>query len=124
MKHTVSSSVVARVCLKMARKVTDLINNNNRFTYSYEVTPDIKVEELDNLNLQPLFFSITWHAHQHQCKNLNIAPLKLANYLRSKGKDVLLNVSCTDLKKDYLNELLQMLQEKDICNLFIISGGE
>nr|XP_026493826.1 uncharacterized protein LOC113399038 [Vanessa tameamea] len=106
----------------MLPKITELLKNVQDISYSFEVTPDIAEEELDNFDLEPLFFSITWHAQTHQCINLEIAPLKLANYLRSKGKNVLLHISCTNMRRDYVNMLLTTLQDKGICNLFIILG--
>lgn len=108
----------------MARKVTDLIKTTEHCSYSFEVTPDINEEELDNLELEPLFFSITWHAHQYQCKTSDIPPLRLARYLRAKGKHVLLHISCTSLRKDFVDDLLKKLKQLDICNLFIITGGK
>ncbi|XP_014359190.2 5,10-methylenetetrahydrofolate reductase isoform X1 [Papilio machaon] len=103
-------------------RISDLIRNKHSFTFSFEVTPDVGEAELDKITLQPEFYSITWHALSHQCKDLNIAPLKLANLLRQKNKHVLLNLSCNLMTKAYLNDLLPWLQEKGICNLFIVLG--
>lgn len=102
-------------------KVTDLISNS--FSYSVEVTPNINEEELSNLKLEPLFYSVTWHAKLHQCKDLNIPPLKLAYKLCEKGKNVLLHLSCDLLAKKYLDLLMKRLQEIGICNLFTVMGG-
>lgn len=107
----------------MAGKVTDLIKNIERLTYSYEITPGVNEEELDNLHFEPLFFSITWHSHKYQSKNLEIPPLRLAKYLRIKKKHVLLHITCTSLRTDFLSDLLTELKQLDICNLFIITGG-
>ncbi|XP_045774250.1 methylenetetrahydrofolate reductase [Maniola jurtina] len=108
----------------MAGRITEIINNegNNMFSYSFEVTPDIKDFELESLDLEPKFFSITWHAQVHECANFEIAPLKLAKYLRNKGKNVLLHISCCNMRKNYLDDLLVLLKDIGICNLFIILG--
>lgn len=104
-------------------KLTDLIKNA-QFSYSFEVTPDVSEEEIDNLNVDPAFFSITWHAKMHQCKDMNIQPIQLATLLKSKQKEVLLHISCDMMKTDYLKKLLTKLQENKICNLFVVLGGE
>ncbi|XP_050344576.1 5,10-methylenetetrahydrofolate reductase [Nymphalis io] len=106
----------------MMMKITEIIKDVQHISYSFEVTPDITEEELNNLHLKPLFFSITWHAETHQCVNLEIAPLKLANYLRNKSNNILLHITCTNMRRDYVNMLLTALQDKGICNLFIILG--
>ncbi|XP_023935514.2 uncharacterized protein LOC112044027 [Bicyclus anynana] len=109
----------------MSDRITEIFNNDGRkekFTYSLEITPGVKEEELENLNLEPTFFSITWHAYAHGCKDFDIEPLKLAKYLRSKKKNVLLHISCANVKKDYIDKLLVLLKEMGICNLFIILG--
>lgn len=104
-------------------KVTELIKNK-QLSYSFEVTPDISLEEINNLTAEPTFFSITWHAKKHEFKDLEIAPLRLAKYLRGRGKNVLLHLTCDLLKKDYLNSLLAKLHEIDVCNLFVVLGGK
>ncbi|XP_022826545.1 methylenetetrahydrofolate reductase 2 [Spodoptera litura] len=103
-------------------KLTELIQNKGNFSYSFEVTPDVSEEDIDNLRVEPLFFSVTWHAKTHQCKDLNIAPLKIALKLSSKQKNVLLHLSCDMMKTTYLTDLLAMLQENGICNLFLVLG--
>ncbi|XP_045452208.1 methylenetetrahydrofolate reductase [Melitaea cinxia] len=113
---------VSAVITKMTRKIVEIIQDMGNISFSFEVTPDIREEELDYLKIEPLFFSITWHAQTHKCSNLEIAPLKLANSLINKGKNVLLHISCTNLRRDYVNMLLTALQDKGICNLFIILG--
>ncbi|XP_068631822.1 methylenetetrahydrofolate reductase (NADPH) [Battus philenor] len=110
------------MCSKLL-KITDLLKNKDPFTFSFEVTPEISEADLDKIEVQPMFYSVTWHASNHQCKDLNIPPLKLASLLKQKGKHVLLNLSCHLMTKKYLNELLPWLQEKDICNLFIVLGA-
>lgn len=107
-----------------ANKITELIKHKGKFNYSFEVTPDVSEDELFSLKEDPVFFSVTWHAKQHQCKDLNIGPVRTASILRSKQKHVLLHLSCDMLKTDYLDELLTVLQERNICNLFLILGGE
>ncbi|CAH2090354.1 unnamed protein product [Euphydryas editha] len=106
----------------MTRKIIEIIKDTGYISYSFELTPDISEEELDYLEFEPLFFSTTWHAQTHKCINLEIAPLKLANSLTNKGKNVLLHISCTNLRRDYANMLLTALRDKGICNLFIILG--
>lgn len=107
----------------MSSKIVDLLKNTDSTTFSFEVTPDVTENDINKIDLQPSFYSITWHATTHQCRDLDIPPLKLAGLLRQLGKHVLLNLSCNFMKKNYLNDLLKWLQEKDICNLFIILGG-
>ncbi|XP_034833080.1 methylenetetrahydrofolate reductase (NADPH) [Maniola hyperantus] len=111
----------------MPGRITEIINKEgNMFSYSFEVTPDIlpdiKDFELENLDLEPEFFSVTWHAQVHECTSFEIAPLKLAKYLRYKGKIVLLHISCCNMRKNYLDDLLVLLKDIGICNLFIILG--
>lgn len=108
----------------MSNKLTELIRNKGKFSYSFEVTPDVAEEEIDNLKEYPVFFSVTWHAKSHKCRDLNIEPLKTAYLLRSKQQHVLLHLSCDMMKADYLTQLLNALQEKNICNLFLVLGGE
>ncbi|CAH0400113.1 unnamed protein product [Chilo suppressalis] len=103
-------------------KITDLLRITAAPSYSFEVTPDVHEADLDNLPLEPTFFSVTWHAKSHLNKDLDIAPLKLAKLLRSKNKNVLLHLTCDLLRKDYLSKLLQLLQDNGICNLFIMLG--
>ncbi|CAH2242672.1 jg8490 [Pararge aegeria aegeria] len=106
----------------MAGRITEIIKNKGSFSYSFEVTPVIKENELEKLDLEPLFFSVTWHAQDHKCKDFEIAPLKLAKYLREKNKNVLLHISCCNMKKDYLDYLLVLLKDIGVYNLFIILG--
>ncbi|XP_026752671.1 methylenetetrahydrofolate reductase [Galleria mellonella] len=103
-------------------KIIDIIKRNKQFSFSFEVTPDISEEEIDNLRVDPSFFSITWHAKTHQNKDLDIAPLKIAKFLRSKEKEVLLHLSCDFMKRNFLFRVLLLLQEINIRNLFIILG--
>lgn len=103
-------------------KLTDLINNSDRFTFSFEVTPDVAIEKLDK-EVEPLFYSVTWHAKTHQNKSLDIAPLRLAKQLKVNNKEVLLHLSCDLLRKEFLVQLLAVLKEYQICNLFVILGG-
>ncbi|GBP88297.1 Methylenetetrahydrofolate reductase [Eumeta japonica] len=103
-------------------KLTDLIKTCTSFSYSVEVTPEIDIEELNNVELQPLFCSITWHAKTHRCKSLDIPPIKVAQKLKDKGINVLLHVSCDFLRKSYLDALLNKLKDIQICNLFIVLG--
>lgn len=105
-------------------KITDLIKRGGEITYSFEVTPDITEEELNNVSVEPAFYSVTWHAKSHQCKNLDIAPIKTAKKLRDLGKNVMMHISCDMMKKEYLDELLIFLKENSICNLFVILGGK
>ncbi|XP_049874948.1 5,10-methylenetetrahydrofolate reductase [Pectinophora gossypiella] len=102
-------------------KITDLIKTDE-FTYSFEVTPNIALDTIDNLGSEPLFISITWHAKSLELNHWDVGPLKLANNLTAKGYNVLLHLSCDLLKREYLNGLLQFLQEKKICNLFVFLG--
>lgn len=106
-----------------AIKVTELIKES-KFTYSFEVTPDLQKEDLIEMNADPAFFSVTWHAKSHKCKDLEISPLKLAEFLRSQQKQVMMHISCDLMTKQYLERVLAFLQEKGICNLFPILGGE
>lgn len=106
-----------------SKKLVDLIVNETKFRFSFEVTPDVNNEDIEKLETDPTFFAITWHAKTHKCRDLDIAPLRTANFLRSKGKQVLLHLSCDLLKQEYLIGLLTFLQEKGICNLFLILGG-
>ncbi|XP_072947703.1 5,10-methylenetetrahydrofolate reductase [Epargyreus clarus] len=103
-------------------KITDVINTGSGNSYSFEVTPNIREDQLINMKVDPLFYSITWHATIHECRNLDIAPLKLAKFLRRNNKNVLLHLSCNLLRKSYLDDLLLMLQKENICNLLIILG--
>ncbi|CAG9788215.1 unnamed protein product [Diatraea saccharalis] len=103
-------------------KVVDLLKDKTQLTYSFEVTPDVLEADLENLAIEPLFYSVTWHAKSHLNKDLDIAPLRLARLLRRKNKNVLLHLTCDLLKKNYLVKLLQMLQENSIRNLFVILG--
>ncbi|XP_047028094.1 5,10-methylenetetrahydrofolate reductase-like [Helicoverpa zea] len=105
-----------------AIKVTELIKNKGNFSYSFEVTPDVSEEDIDNLKVDPLFYSVTWHAKSHQCKDLDIDPIKTASLLRSKQKQVLMHLSCDKMKSDYLTQVLTLFQEKNICNLFVVLG--
>ncbi|XP_047997903.1 methylenetetrahydrofolate reductase [Leguminivora glycinivorella] len=104
------------------RKITDLIKHSDKFSYSFEVTPDVTVEEINNLKVEPVFFSVTWHAKNHKCEDLDIAPLRMAKLLRSKQHNVLLHLTCDMLKKDYLDQVLILLQEQNICNLLVMLG--
>lgn len=106
-----------------AIKLTELIKEN-QFTYSFEATPDLKKEDLVNLDADPSFFSVTWHAKSHKCMDLEIPPLKLAEFLRNQQKQVMMHISCDKMTKQYLERVLGFLQEKGICNLFLILGGE
>ncbi|XP_047507747.1 5,10-methylenetetrahydrofolate reductase [Pieris napi] len=106
----------------MARKITDILNNIDKFSYSFEVTPNVTEEELNNIKLEPAFYAITWHAKLYDFNNLDIQPLKLAETLASKNKNVLLNLSCHKLRKEYLYRVLDFLKSKGICNLFIVQG--
>lgn len=115
------------VCRNMAvqgNKITDLIEQTREFSFSIEVTPNITESEIDDLEVEPTFFSVTWHAKSHQCLNFDIAPVKTATLLKNKNKEVLLHISCDYMRKTYLDELLNKLQEKGICNLFIVLGGK
>ena len=105
-------------------KLTELIKNKGKFSYSFEVTPEVSEADIDNLKVDPVFFSVTWHAKTHKCANLDIDPLKTASLLRSKHKEVLLHLSCDMMKAAYLEKLLTLLQEKKICNLFLVLGGK
>ncbi|CAG4945449.1 unnamed protein product [Parnassius apollo] len=105
-----------------SEKINDLLRNGSLVTFSFEVTPDISEDELNKVDLHPIFYSITWHATVHQCKDLDIAPLRLASFLRQKEQHVLLHLSCNFMKREYLNDLMSWLQEKGICNLLIILG--
>ncbi|XP_059045172.1 5,10-methylenetetrahydrofolate reductase-like, partial [Achroia grisella] len=103
-------------------KITDILNRSRIFSYSFEVTPDIPEEEINNLNVEPSFFSVTWHAKIHQNEHLDIGPLRIAKFLRSKEKDVLLHLSCDLLKKEFLLRVLLLLQKINVRNLLIILG--
>ncbi|XP_028174520.1 methylenetetrahydrofolate reductase [Ostrinia furnacalis] len=105
-------------------KVTDLIANcyQQKVTFSIEVTPDVSTSELDSLSIEPLFYSITWHAKTHKNENLDIAPLRLARYLRNKNKEVLMHLSCDMLRKEFLLQLLDTFKEIKVCNLFVVLG--
>lgn len=105
------------------KKITELIGKN-KFTYSFEVTPDVNREEIDSIDAEPDFVSVTWHAKSHLCNDLDIQPLKTASYLRSKNYQVLLHLTCDLMKKHYLERVLAFLQEKGICNLFLVLGGK
>ncbi|XP_011557426.3 methylenetetrahydrofolate reductase [Plutella xylostella] len=104
-----------------SNKITDLLKQDSE-TISLEVTPDLDVKELLKLNFKPLFVSITWHARMHHCEDLDIAPLRLASRLKSEGYDVLLHISCDQLKRTYLDQVLNYLKERGICNLFVVQG--
>lgn len=106
-----------------AKKVIDLIKEN-KFTYSFEATPDINKDDIICMEADPSFFSVTWHAKSHKCKDLEIGPLKLAEFLRAQQKQVMMHLSCDMMKKQYLERVLAFLQEKGICNLFLILGGK
>ncbi|KAJ8719606.1 hypothetical protein PYW08_011781 [Mythimna loreyi] len=105
-------------------KLTELIKNKGKgkFSYSFEVTPDVSEEDIDNLKVDPAFFSVTWHAKIHKCANMSIDPIKTALLLRSKQKQVLLHLSCDMMKATYLEELLSLLQKNNIRNLFVVLG--
>ncbi|KAI5646375.1 methylenetetrahydrofolate reductase domain-containing protein [Phthorimaea operculella] len=105
----------------MSSRITDLVKVKE-FTYSFEVTPNITFDQIDKLAISPAFFSITWHSKSHGCSDLDIAPLKLASHLKSKGENVCLHLSCDLMKKEYLDSLLKRLQEQGICNIFVILG--
>jgi 5,10-methylenetetrahydrofolate reductase len=104
-------------------KIVDLLQTKKN-TFSFEVTPNITESDLDSLEVEPTFYSVTWHAKSHQNKDLDIPPIKLAKLIRSRNKDVLLHLSCDLLKRNYLTGLLTELQEHDICNLLIVLGGK
>lgn len=106
----------------MSLKISELIGEQ-LFSYSCEVTPDLKYSELNTLINKPIFYSVTWHAKSHQCKDLNISPLELAYKLRGDGINVMLHLSCDLLRKSFLDQLLKRLQEVDIRNLFVVLGG-
>ncbi|XP_061718071.1 methylenetetrahydrofolate reductase (NADPH) [Cydia pomonella] len=103
-------------------KITDLIKQSKKFSYSFEVTPDVAVEEINKLKVEPVFFSVTWHATNHKCEDLDIAPIRMAKFLRSKQHNVLLHLTCDMLKKDYLDQVLALLQKQNICNLLVMLG--
>ncbi|XP_075976778.1 methylenetetrahydrofolate reductase (NADPH) [Anticarsia gemmatalis] len=103
-------------------KVTELIKSKRQLTYSFEVTPGVTEEEIDKIQIDPLFYSVTWHAKSHRCKDLNIDPLRTASLLVEKQKHVLLHMSCDMLRVEYLKQILDTLQEKNICNLFLVLG--
>lgn len=105
-------------------KVTELIKGKGQFTYSFEITPDVSEEGIDALDVDPAFFSVTWHAGTHKCADMNVNSLRIAKTLAKKGKNVLLHISCELMKENYLKELLGVLQENNICNLFVILGGK
>ncbi|KAI8432206.1 hypothetical protein MSG28_004658 [Choristoneura fumiferana] len=102
-------------------KITDMLKSNS-FSYSFEVTPDVLYDDIDNLNVEPVFFSVTWHAKYHKCEDLDIGPIRIAKYLRSIQKSVLMHMSCDMMRKEYLNQLLKVFQDNNICNLFVILG--
>lgn len=104
-------------------KITELIKRSGQRTFSFEVTPDLPETELDNLPIKPLFYSVTWHAKSHRNQNLDIGPLRIAKYLRDKGLEVVLHLSCDLLRKDFLKQILVYLQEIEILNLFVVLGG-
>ncbi|CAG4952721.1 unnamed protein product [Colias eurytheme] len=106
----------------MSRKITEIISGTQKFTYSFEITPDIKVEDVENPLLDPLFYSITWHAKLYTFENLDIAPLRLVEKLRNNKKTILLHLSCDKLKTVYLEKILDYLKSKDVCNLFVLQG--
>lgn len=105
-------------------KITDVLQNKEKLSYSVEVMPTITLDKFDVLTAEPAFIAVTWHASSHESKSLDVPPLKIANFLRSKGKTVLLHLSCELMKKDYLDSLLGKLKENGICNLFVILGGK
>ncbi|XP_038212859.1 methylenetetrahydrofolate reductase 2 [Zerene cesonia] len=106
----------------MCRKITEIISGTQKFTYSFELTPDINVEDIENLEIDPLFYSITWHAKLYAFENLDIAPLRLVEKLRNKKKTVLLHLSCDKLRTVYLDKILDYLKSKGVCNLFVLLG--
>ncbi|CAK1543098.1 unnamed protein product [Leptosia nina] len=108
--------------IDMGHKITELLSNAEKFSYSFEVTPDITEDKLNNISLEPAFYSITWHAKLYEFKDLNIPPLRLAESLANKNKNVLLNLSCHKLRKPYLNGVLDYLKSNNVCNLFAIQG--
>lgn len=103
-------------------RIPELIKNRGQFSYSLEITPSVTEEEIDKLEMEPVFFSITWHSKSHQCSNMNIEPLRIAKVLTSKHKHILFHISCDLLREEYLKDLLVTLQEMNICNLFLILG--
>ncbi|XP_053608516.1 methylenetetrahydrofolate reductase (NADPH) [Plodia interpunctella] len=103
-------------------KISDLIKSKKEFSFSFEVSPGLLEDTVDHLTVEPLFYSITWHAKGHQNKDMDTGPLKLARDLKMKGKNVLLHMSCDLLRKEYLDRVLKMLQEEGIPNLFLILG--
>ncbi|XP_032518506.2 methylenetetrahydrofolate reductase (NADPH) [Danaus plexippus] len=105
-------------------KITELISNSEKLSYSYEVTPSITYEKIKDIDILPRFFSVTWHPQEQDLKSFNMgfAPLKLATDLITAGHNVLLHVSCSFMTKKYLHDLLKFLQEMGICNLLIIRG--
>lgn len=106
------------------KKITNILKNLKHFSYSYEVTPNVNWDTLDKLSSNTNFICVTWHARNYDFTSFDVAPVKLAKHLHDKGRTVCLHLTCDLLKKDYLNGLLQHLQEHGICNLFIILGGE
>lgn len=110
--------------MSSVKKITNILKNLEDFSYSYEVTPNVNWDKLDKLSANTNFICITWHARYYDFKGFDIAPVKLAKHLNDKGMTVCLHLTCDLLKKDYINGLLQHLQEHGICNLFIILGGE
>ncbi|KAL4715717.1 hypothetical protein ACJJTC_006296 [Scirpophaga incertulas] len=102
-------------------KITELINKS-KFSFSFEITPDILQSNWENVGVEPMFYSVTWHAKSHENKGLDIPPLKLAKLLRSKNKNVLLHLTCDLLEKEYTQKLLVLLQDIGICNLFVMLG--
>ncbi|XP_041981525.1 methylenetetrahydrofolate reductase 1 [Aricia agestis] len=111
----------------MSRKIIELLNDE-QLSYSIEVTQEITEDEINKLvinkivPLEPLFYSVTWHALVHKCKALDIAPIRVAKRLRELNKDVLLHLTCSLLTKPFLEKLLETLQISDIRNLFIVLG--
>ncbi|XP_030023693.2 methylenetetrahydrofolate reductase [Manduca sexta] len=103
-------------------KIIDLIKQSETFSFSFEVSPGITEEVINNLEVEPKFFAVTWHAKTHKCKDLDIEPLRKAIFLRSKQQNVLLHLSCDLLRKPYLDDLITLLQAHGICNLFIVLG--
>ncbi|KAG6441024.1 hypothetical protein O3G_MSEX001571 [Manduca sexta] len=86
-------------------KITDLIKQSETFSFSFEVSPGITEEVINNLEVEPKFFAVTWHAKTHKCKDLDIEPLRKAIFLR-KGYDP----STSDFQNS--SELIKYIKEK------------
>lgn len=106
------------------KKITNILKELKTFSCSYEVTPNVDWEKLDELSAHTNFVNVTWHARNYDFENFDVPPVKLAKHLKDKGKTVCLHLTCDLLKREYLNGLLKHLQEYGICNLYIILGGE